>query len=65
MAQELDLPVFMLELGTFTNGDCINWFRHALAAAPCLVLLEDLDAVFEGRQNKLGKDGGGLSSIAS
>lgn len=61
VAQDLDLPVFALEVGTFDDRDMIRAWRDALAEAPCMVVIEDLDAVFRGRDNRLGEQGGGLS----
>lgn len=61
VAMELDLPVFAPELATFDDVDLIEWWHKILANAPCMVLLEDIDTVFEGRVNKVCKDGDGLS----
>ncbi len=46
IAQELDLPVYILELATMTNEDLVNIWRDTRSAAPVMVLLEDLDRVF-------------------
>lgn len=47
VAFELDLPVFMLDLATMTNDDLRDAWRIAMGATPCVVLIEDIDAVFD------------------
>lgn len=61
LAQEHDLPVFRFDLGSMDNRELIQYWNRALSETPCMVLLEDLDAVFKGRDNRLGEEGGGLT----
>lgn len=61
LAQDLDLPVYALELATFDDADFVQVWGEALAETPCMVLIEDVDHVFRGRENVLGEAGGGLS----
>lgn len=50
MGQALDLPIFSYDLATFTNDDLIKNWADSLNNAPCIILLEDIDTVFEGRK---------------
>jgi hypothetical protein len=61
LARRLDLPVYAFDLGTFGNKDFVAAWQRVLNSAPCLALIEDVDAVFHGRDNVLGDSGGGLS----
>ena len=51
IAEDLDLPVFVYDLATLKNDELIKAWNQMLAEVPCLALIEDVDAVFEGRQN--------------
>jgi len=63
MAQHLDLPVVALDLPTMTNQDLDRGWDRAIDKSPCIVLMEDIDAVFDGRKNVAveGKNSPGLS----
>jgi hypothetical protein len=61
LAQELDLPVYIMDIASMSNKEFINAWTTALAQSPAVVLIEDIDAVFEGRENLLGESGGGLT----
>lgn len=61
VAQDLDLPVFVMELATLSDGELIKLWRDAMARTPCMILLEDLHTVFKGQENRLGERGGNLS----
>lgn len=61
IAQHLDLPVFAFDLATFSNAEFVEFWHKLLADVPCIALLEDIDAVFHGRDNVLGEEGGGLT----
>lgn len=49
------LPLIVAELPTFTDRD-LRMVRDK-ARGPCILLLEDFDAVFRGRENVTGHDG--------
>ena len=51
IAEELDLPVFVFDLATMKNDELIKAWNQMLAEVPCMALLEDIDAVFHGREN--------------
>lgn len=62
IGQALDLPIFAYDLATFTNHDLADSWKKSLEHVPCIVLLEDLDGVFHGRDNVSdGEDGDGVT----
>ena len=58
VAEDLDLPVYAYDLGSLRNDELREAWANMLAEAPCLALLEDIDAVFHGRENVAVKEGG-------
>lgn len=50
-AEELDLPVHVFDLATMSNADLRECWGKMLKTSPCMVVLEDIDAVFHGREN--------------
>lgn len=58
IAEELDLPIWIYDTATLTNRDFITSWRQMLAATPCVALIEDIDTVFNGRENISGVEGG-------
>jgi hypothetical protein len=64
LAEHFDLPVHVFDLAGMSNQDLKRTWREMLTQSPCMVLLEDIDAVFEGRANKVPQGmmgGGGLT----
>lgn len=57
MAEDLDMPVYAMDLASMTNADLQRSWSKAIKGAPCIVLIEDIDAVFHGRVNQCGEDG--------
>lgn len=57
----LDLPIMSYDLASFGNQDFEKAWENMLTQSPCIALLEDVDAVFDGRINRLGEEGGGLT----
>jgi hypothetical protein len=51
IAEDLDLPIFVYDLATLKNDELIKAWNQMLAEVPCMALIEDIDAVFEGRKN--------------
>lgn len=51
VAQALDIPLMVFDLGSLSNSEMEQHWQQMLNAAPCMVLLEDIDVVFEGRSN--------------
>jgi hypothetical protein len=52
LATEHDLPVHVFDLGSLGNHSFRDAWSQMLAHAPCIALIEDIDAVFEGRDNR-------------
>jgi SpoVK/Ycf46/Vps4 family AAA+-type ATPase len=62
LAQTLGLPVYVYDLATFDNSQLTRAWQDMLGSAPCIALLEDIDAVFHGRDNVTnGEDGDGVT----
>jgi len=61
VAQELDLPIVVLNIGTMTNKDLFDAWKTVVQDTPCLVLIEDIDNVFNGRTNIV--DGGDAAPL--
>jgi len=61
IGRELNLPVYSYDLASFSNQDFEQEWQRMINSTPCIALLEDVDAVFDGRQNRLGEEGGGLT----
>jgi hypothetical protein len=55
LAQDLNMPIISFDLGTMTSKDFANTWSRARSHSPCIVLLEDIDAVFNGRENIAAK----------
>lgn len=51
LGQELNMPISTFDLATMTNQDFTRCWEQAMAGTPCIVLIEDIDAVFDGRKN--------------
>jgi hypothetical protein len=51
LAEELDMPVIVMDIASMTNRDLQNTWAYARSQQPCLVLYEDIDNVFHGREN--------------
>ena len=51
LAEDLDLPVFVFDLATLKNDELLKAWNQMLAEVPCMALLKDIDAVFDGRKN--------------
>ena len=46
------MPVHVFDLASMTNQELKLAWREMLTNAPCMALLEDIDAVFHGRENR-------------
>ncbi len=51
VAIKLDLPIYVFDLATLDNRAFADEWRSAQANAPAIILLEDLDCTFKGREN--------------
>lgn len=61
LAQEHDLPVWVFDLASLSNEEMSQKWREMQENAPCIALFEDIDTVFNGRENVTGERGGGLT----
>lgn len=61
IAQDLDLPVLVFDLASMSNDELISNWQEMMQSVPCIALMEDIDAVFKGRENVAGENGGGLT----
>lgn len=57
----LNLPITSYDLASYGNQDFEGAWQSMMSDVPCIALLEDIDAVFNGRKNRLGEEGGGLT----
>ncbi len=51
IAEDLDLPVFVFDLASMYNNELQEAWSTMLSEVPCMALIEDIDAVFDGRRN--------------
>lgn len=51
LAKNLDLPVIIFDLSTFNNNDFTHAWQSVCDYSPCIVLIEDIDAIYCGRKN--------------
>jgi hypothetical protein len=51
IAMEFDLPVYVLDLSGMTNDTLASAWQDIQQNAPAIALIEDIDAVFKGREN--------------
>lgn len=50
IGQSLDLPVYSFELSTMDDQQFIQFWQNARQCQPCIVVMEDIDTVFNKRQ---------------
>lgn len=58
IAQELDMPIHIYDLTTMNNEELSNFWRASLNTAPCVVLFEDIDRLFDKDKNIKQSKGG-------
>lgn len=63
-AYDLDLPIFVFNLAEMGNIEFMSEWKGMLASAPCIALIEDVDAVFHGREN-ISRRGYGAAGTAA
>ena len=56
IAEDLDLPVFIYDLASMYNEELQGAWSKMLSEVPCMAVIEDIDAVFDGRENIVSKD---------
>ena len=53
IAEDLDIPIFCFDIGSMNNEEFVKFWGEASLHAPCMILMEDFDSVFCGRENKM------------
>lgn len=61
IGQDLDLPIYCFDLASMNNREFNSHWARCRTEVPCIVAFEDIDAVFNGRENITGERGGGLT----
>ncbi len=57
IGQSLDMPIHSYDLTTMDNEELTNYWQQSLGESPCIVLLEDIDRIFdEKKQVKTSRD---------
>lgn len=56
ISEDLDLPVYVYDLASLKNEELQQAWSHMLSQVPCLAVIEDIDAVFHGRDNVTGRE---------
>ncbi len=51
LAEDLDIPIHVFDLASLKNDELQKAWNQMLEEVPCMALMEDIDAVFEGRRN--------------
>jgi hypothetical protein len=46
---DLDIPIFAFDIQSMANSDLTSAFEQARQSAPCIVLIEDIDSVYNAR----------------
>lgn len=54
IGQEIDVPVHVYDLTTMSNEELTTFWQQSLAVAPCIVLFEDADRIFDENKKVMG-----------
>lgn len=61
IGHDFDLPVCVFDVASMDNSELRSFWKDARSMAPCIALFEDIDAIFEGRENKASGDRNGVT----
>src|ERR1700688_1693821 len=50
IGQSLDMPIHSYDLTTMDNEELVNNWQRSLGESPCIVLLEDIDRIFDEKK---------------
>ena len=50
LGMSFDIPVVVFDLSSMTNNDFVRSWEQMMSNTPCIALVEDMDAVFNGRE---------------
>lgn len=56
ISEDMDVPVFVYDLASLMNEEFQTSWSEMLSQVPCMAVIEDIDAVFHGRQNITGRE---------
>ena len=51
LGMTFDLPIFIFDLSRLNNESFSHEWETAMTNTPCIVLIEDIDGIFDGRKN--------------
>lgn len=51
LGQDLNIPIFIFDVATMTNKDFREKWMECRGWAPCIIAIEDIHSVFDGRKN--------------
>lgn len=51
IGQKFDLPIMSFDLSTMNNSEFYYYWNDMISRSPCIALFEDIDSVFNGREN--------------
>jgi hypothetical protein len=51
VGDELNIPISMFDIASMTNYDLIREWKRVTLSVPAIIAIEDIDAVFRGREN--------------
>lgn len=60
IGQSCNMPIFILDLASMTNTDFVEAWSEVMDWSPCIVLIEDIHAIYEGSKRiaDIGKEAG-------
>lgn len=61
IGMSFNLPVYIFDLVGMTNNDLVGEWDNMMSNTPCIALIEDIDAIFKGREYVGG--GTGINNI--
>jgi hypothetical protein len=62
LGMSFDLPVYIFDLSGITNNDLVAAWDNMMANTPCIALIEDIDAIFNGREY-IGSSGANVQHL--
>ena len=61
LAQHMGIPIYLFDISTMDNQEFHSNYQRAMGDTPAIALIEDIDAVFHGRENVVTEKGQGLT----
>ena len=56
-AEDLNMPIYVFNLAEMSNHELMRVWSEMQVNVPCIALIEDIDNVFNGRENVARKHG--------